>query len=131
MPRQQLRALARDVDRLLMAGSAVAAGDEGLRRRAKALRELGQQAPVLGKIADTVDRVLAAGTAKAASALLDLLLILRQVRAGLATVGVDGPLEPIDPSGPWTTDSAARDLYPLLEGVARAPAERMESFSQA
>jgi hypothetical protein len=131
MPREQLRALARDVDRLLLAGSAAAATDEGLRRRARALRELGQKAPVLAKIADAADRVLAAGPAKAAAALLDLLLVLRQVRAGLATAGVEGPLEPIEPSGPWISDSTARDVYPLLEGVTRAPAERRESFTQA
>jgi hypothetical protein len=47
MPREQLQLLAGDVDRLLAAGAAVAAGDEKLRQRGGRLRELGQKVPVL------------------------------------------------------------------------------------
>ena len=62
MPREQLKSLAADVQRLLVAGSGVAAGDDGLRRRATALRDLGKKVPVLAQVADTVERVRGAVT---------------------------------------------------------------------
>ena len=122
MPWEQLRALSADMNRLLAAGGAVAAGDEGLRRRAAALRELGRRVPALIPIADAAGRAAAAPPAQATRALLDLLLIVRQVRAGLAAAGAEGPLEPVEASGPWTTETDAPDLYPVLETLS-SPAD--------
>jgi HEAT repeat protein len=128
MPREQLKMLAGDVDRLLAAGGAVAAGDEGLRKRAKALREAGHKVPALAQIAEATDRVVQAGPARAARALLDLILVVRQVRAGLATAGVDGPLEPLEPAGPWATSLNVRDVYATAEALA---AGRIEPLRDA
>jgi HEAT repeat protein len=119
MPREQIRALADDVGRLLAAGAATAPGDEKLRRRERALRELGQKVPVLAKVADAVRRVIEADTTQAAAPLLDLLSIVRQVRAGLTTVGVEGELTPIESVGAWASETPARDLYPIIECLAR------------
>jgi hypothetical protein len=132
MAHAELQALVSDVDRLLVAGGTVAPGDEGLRRRARALRELGQKVPVLAQVADAVERVTGATPAKASQALLDLLVVVRQLRAGLTTAGVDGATEPIPPSGPWTTNTAAHDLYPIVEVLAaRSGSGRLDNLKQA
>jgi HEAT repeat protein len=131
MPKEQLKALAADVDRLLVAGTAVAAADEGLRRRGKALRDLGQKVPVLGQIADAVEHVSGAPPEKATPALLDLLKVVRQVRASLVSAGVEGKLEPVQASGPWSSDLAADDVYTLEEALTRSGSGRMESLQRA
>ena len=133
MPREQLRALADDVDRLLAAGATSAPGDEKLRRRETALRALGQKVPVLAKVADAVRRVIEAEPAQAAAPLLDLLSVVRQVRAGLTTAGVEvaGELTPIEVFGSWTSEAPARDLYPIVECLARAGAGRLEVLDDA
>jgi hypothetical protein len=131
MPREQLQALTADVERLLVAGGALAAGDEGLRRRAGTLRELGQKLPVLTQIADAVQKVTDTSTSRATPALLDLLLVVRQVRAGLASVGLEGPLEDLPPSGPWTSGTAAHDLYPLVEACRGSGGQRVNVLEDA
>jgi hypothetical protein len=50
----------------------------------------------------------------AATALLDLLRVLRPARASLAAPGVVGRLEPLPESGPWSTEVAAPELSPLV-----------------
>ncbi len=131
MPREQLHLLAADVDRLLAAGAAVAAGDEKLRQRAARLRELGRQVPVLAQIADAADRVVNAPPKQATPALLDLLLVVRQVRAGLASAGVEGAVEPVPPSGPWATAMPTRDLEHVLDSLASSAPDRPRVLKQA
>ncbi len=118
MPREQLQALAADMDRLLAAGAAAAAGDEGLRRRARTLEELGQKVPALARIAQAVRRVLDAAPKQAAAALLDLLLVVRQARGSLAGAGAAGDLEPAAANGPWASATPGRDAYALAELLA-------------
>jgi HEAT repeat protein len=117
MPREQLRLLAGDVERLLGAGSNVAVGDTGLQKRAKALRELSVKVPVLKQIADAVDQVTQAKSAEAGRKLLDLLLIVRQVRASLTTAGAEGTLAPVPPSGPWATPDSVHDVTLLRDAL--------------
>jgi len=131
MPREQLRALAADVDRLLVAGAGSVPGDEGLRRREQALRDLGKQVPALAKVAEVVGRAVAADIAGAPRALLDLLLVVGRVRAGSATAGVEGPLGPAGPSGPWATPGPAPDLYPIAAVLTRKGSGRIEALKEA
>ncbi len=103
MPGNPVDEVAEAVRTVLAAG--VSAGDDrGLRRHATALRSLGARVPALATLADGIDRVLAAASGDRMRALLDLHLLLRMARAGLASAGLDGCLEPAPPSGPWTTD---------------------------
>jgi len=119
MPRDLLKELSADVDRLLAAGASAVAGDEGLSRRGRALHALADQVPALRPIAETIDRALAAEPAKSARALLDLLLMVRQARAALATAGVAGEIGPVEPSGPWESGLTSRDVstaFAILDG---------------
>jgi HEAT repeat protein len=117
MPKEQLRLLAGDVERLLDAGSNVAVGDGGLQKRSKALRDLSAKVPVLKQIADAIDLVTKAKPAEAGRKLLDLLLIVRQVRASLTSNGVEGELGAVPPSGPWATKSSVHDVTVLRDAL--------------
>jgi hypothetical protein len=121
MSREHLLGLAADADRLLAAG-VTAAGGDSLRRRGKTLRELGAKVPALVPVADAVERVT--GTGKPAPAFLDLLVMTRQLRAGLASTGVEGPLTPLSGGGVWQTPLPQRELQPIYEALTEAGAGR-------
>lgn len=111
MPREQLLGLAADVDRLLAAGATAAVGHDGLSRRGRTLRELGQKVAALQPVADAVERVTAARAQETGRAFLDLVVMARQLRGSLAGTGPAGALQAIEESGPWQTPMPARDVY--------------------
>jgi HEAT repeat protein len=113
-PRGELEELARAVWRLPAAG---AAARDGLRPRARALHALAARVPALAALAAAADRALAAPAERAPAALLDLTLLVRQVRGGEAAAGADGALVPAPPSGPWATPLAPVGLRPLVEAL--------------
>jgi HEAT repeat protein len=120
MPREQLGALTADVDRLLAAGAAAAAGNDDLGRRANTLRDMGQKVAALLPVADAVDRAKQASPNQAAPALLDLVVLCRQIRASLAGAGVAGDLKPLPESGPWRTPLPVRDVQPLVHALTKS-----------
>jgi HEAT repeat protein len=131
MPRELLEALAADVDRLLVAGARVAAGHEGLRKRALELRKVGAKVPVFAQIAQAVQRVVEAPLSGVPTALLNLLLLCRQARAGLASAGVEGALEPIPRSGPWETPAPSPELADLVDALSRNGSGRQAVLNEA
>lgn len=131
MARDQLLGLATDVDRLLGAGASAASGSESLRKRGKALRELGQKVLALKPVADTVDRVLEAPSQQAANTFLDLVSMTRQLRTSLSGAGVEGPLTPAPASGPWTTPLHSRDLNSLYVALTESGSGREEVLKEA
>jgi HEAT repeat protein len=114
MAREQLQALVADVDRLILAGGHAAVGDEGLRKRALALHKLRAKVPALARIVEVAEAALS-GTAVA---LLNLLLLCRQTRAGMASAGVEGSLEPIPRSGPWETPAPALEVAEVADALS-------------
>jgi hypothetical protein len=117
MPREQLLGLAADVDRLLAAGATAAAGHDGLSRRGRALRELGQKVAALVPVADAVERVTSSSSREVGRAFLDLVVMARQLRGSLAATGPDGALQTIEASGPWQTPTPTRDVYNAHEAL--------------
>lgn len=128
MSREQLLGLAADVDRLLAAGAA-SAESSSLRRHARALRDAGKKVAALNPVAEAVERVT--GADKPGPPSLDLLLLTRQIRAGLATTGVDGPLVPLPESGPWQTPVPVRELTAAYEVLTDFRARYSERVEQA
>jgi HEAT repeat protein len=115
MSPETLRALDRDLTRALAAGAA-----EGLRQHVRPLRSLAGQVPALAGLAAGLDRaVRAAPPADAGRALLDLVLALVPVRTGLVAAGLDGPLGPVEPAGPWKTDTPAHVVAQTVELTTR------------
>lgn len=119
MPREILRALDADVRRLLASGGATAPSDEGLRRRGEALRELGRKVPALAQVAAAVERVTGVPPAQGTGPFLDLLVLVGQVRAGLASAGCAGEVEEVPPSGPWASDRPTALVLALLDAMSR------------
>lgn len=130
MAKDQLLALATDVDRLLAAGAAAAAGNDNLRKRGQTLRELGTKVAALKPVADAIDKVLDAPAKQAASSFLDLVGMTRQIRASLTGPGVEGTLEPLPASGPWQTPLSLRDLHPLFEALTVSGSGREEKLRE-
>src|SRR5581483_4896158 len=118
MPREQLLGLVADVDRLLAAGATAAVGHDGLSRRGRTLRELGQKVSALQPVAEAVERVTTAGTREVGRAFLDLVVVARQLRGSLAGTGPAGELQAIEESGPWQTSMPTRDVYNTHEALA-------------
>jgi HEAT repeat protein len=117
MPRDQLLGLVADVDRLLAAGATAAVGNDGLSRRGRTLRELGQKVAALQPVADAIQRVTTAGTREVGRAFLDLVVVARQLRGSLAGTGPEGPLQVIESSDSWQTPMPARDVYNAHEAL--------------
>ncbi len=118
MAREQLLGLASDVDRLLAAGASATGGNENLRKRGKALRDLSRKTAVLKPVADLVDRVLEAPAEQVGKSFLDLLTMTRQLRGNLCSAGSEGTLTPVPVCGPWATALPLGDLRSLDEALA-------------
>src|SRR4051794_11821115 len=122
---ETLTNLANDVERLLLAGAAVAAADERLPEHAGTLRRLGQRLPALLQLAEAVERIPGKQPTEAAAPLLDLLVLVRQLRANLATAGQieGGPpgqgqlplLTELKESGPWESQAPISELLPSID----------------
>jgi HEAT repeat protein len=113
---EALLALAGEVARLLPAGATAAAG---LRKRLQAVRGFVGRVPALSGLVAAGEHVLDADAGGAAPAVLDLLLMVRQVQAGLAGSGLRGTPAPLPPAGPWFTTASADDV--LLVAALLAP----------
>jgi HEAT repeat protein len=66
-----------------------------------------------------VRRMTADDRAASATALLDLLRVIRPFRTSLAAAGLAGREEPVPASGPWSTEVAASELPPRVRWLGR------------
>src|SRR5262249_18617232 len=73
----------------------------------------------LAPVAAAVERVTDSGPDKSPAALLDLLLVVRRICAGLTATYSNGdrPAQSLPPSGPWRSASAAADVYAVHESL--------------
>jgi hypothetical protein len=136
MPKETIRNLALDVERVLVAGAHLAGGDTGLARDKGALDklilQLGAKAPpVLARLSEQADRTMKATPKEQAEALVSFAVTLAQVRAAqasLATVDDDEPLT----AGPSVgTPCNAKDLYALHDALVHTHAGRLEVVTAA
>ena len=84
MPKETLKALDRDVERLLFAGAQVARTDGDLDARKTRLAPLGAKAPAIAKVTEQIEKVQKASGKTAASELLSLAALMAQVRGAQA-----------------------------------------------
>jgi hypothetical protein len=126
MIQEALQQLVNDVLRVAEAGAAVAPHDERLRQHAQRLHALSVHVPALEKLAAALDRLTESSSDAAAVPLLDLLVLTRQLCAGLAGAAVvEGALEsPTVVVRPRNTVPVI-SLIPVLDGFfQRATLER-------
>ncbi|WP_438446966.1 HEAT repeat domain-containing protein [Gorillibacterium sp. sgz5001074] len=132
MSMEILYELDRDVRRLMIAGSAVAAGDMNLRRQLPPLIKLGEASPVFKRLAQVVQELLEAGRDEGAAKLLELGTLLNSVLYTQGRTEAAGELAPL----PGTDIQAStavpyRKLAPALEALTTKGQGRLETLRQA
>lgn len=132
MARETLRELDADTTRLLVAGAALAQGDEGLGAKRAALKELAAKAPALAKVSAQLEALMNAAGRKSASELLNLAAMSAQIR-GAQAKPADAPagaLEKLEARQPMETplgSVAAEKLYKVFIGKSDEPESVLET----
>lgn len=120
MPRDTLRLLGEDTDRLLFAGAAAASADAGLRARHAALKTFAVKIPRLAPLAEQVGRVVGADVRDAAEELLNLASVVAQLRGSAAAVVVppEAP-EPLPEAVALDTPLSVQEVEALHRALTR------------
>jgi hypothetical protein len=122
-----------EVRRVSIAGSVVAANDFRLKKLVAPLEQLGQKAPVFGKIAQAVTKLAESSEKESAEALLELSTLVIAVLYTQGETGAAGELTPIETTylGQQQTPASARVLKPLIEALSTTGSGRMEVIQDA
>jgi hypothetical protein len=131
MAKEVLRDLDSDITRLLVAGASLAAADEGLNERKRALKELAAKAPALAKVSSQLEALTAAAGRKSASELLNLAAMSAQIRGAQAKpadgAGALSALEYREPMDSPLGSIAADKIFNVLTGTSDEPEHVLES----
>lgn len=122
-----------EVRRLSVAGSNLAAGDFRLKKLVDPLRKSAAKAPVFGKVADTIEKVLESNQQNSAEALLELTTLTTAILYTQGETGAEGKLEPIKSQelGLTVSNTSARMLKPLIEALTTIGSGRLEIIKDA
>jgi len=135
MPRETIRRLSFDIERVLVAGAHLAAADPALARDRQALdglaAQLGAKAPVIGQLAAATGKAIAAGGKEAARELVGLATMAAQVRAAQAQPAPAPTLEPLTPRPAIGTPCRAKELGEVYRALIETGKGRMEVLQQA
>jgi HEAT repeat protein len=135
MPRETIRRLQRDVERVLVAGAHLAAADSDLAKDRKALddlaTQLGAKAPVLGQLAAATGKAITAGAKDAARELVSLATMTAQVRCAQAAPAPAPATQPLAVRPLVGTPCKAKDLAELYNALVESGKGRMEKLDQA
>jgi HEAT repeat protein len=122
MPKETLKALDRDVERLLFAGAQVARADGDLGERKARLAPFGPKAPAIAKVTEQVEKVQKAQGKAAAVELLHLGALMAQVRgAQAAPAAAPGELAPLPATAPVESPLSATEITALINVLTNAP----------
>lgn len=135
MPRETIRRLQRDVERVLIAGAQLAAGDGDLAKDRAALDALATQlaakAPVIGHLAAATGKLMTAGSSAAARELVSLATMTAQVRCAQATLAPVAALQPLAVRPPIGTPCKAKDLGEVYNALIESGKGRLEKIDHA
>jgi hypothetical protein len=136
MPRETIRKLADDVERILVAGAHLALSDAALEGDKAALdklvAQLGAKAPpVLAKLAEQTAKATGAKPAEQARELVSLATMVAQVRAAQAQLAPAGKSDPLEPVALVPTPCNAKDLYAVHDALVHSGPGRMEKINEA
>lgn len=135
MPRETIRRLSADVERVLVAGAHLAAADPALARDKTALdslaAQLGAKAPVLGQLAAAAGKAIGANGADAARELVSLATMAAQVRAAQAQPAPVAETRPLVPRPEIGTPCNAKELGELYAALVESGKGRMERVQQS
>jgi HEAT repeat protein len=137
MPRETIRKLAEDTERLLVAGAHLATGDAELTNDKIMLdaliARLGTKAPpVLSRLASQVEKAASAKADAQAEELLTLAASVAQVRAAQAQpAAATTDTTPLMAVPEVATPCNARDLYALHDALVQSGKGRLERINEA
>ena len=122
-----------EVRRLAIAGSDLAAGDFRLKKLVAPLRKSATKAPVFGKVADSIDRVLACTPQTSAQSVLELASLVTAILYTQGETGATGALKPLETTdlGLTVSRTSARILKPLIEALTTTGSGRLEIIRDA
>ncbi len=104
--------------------------DTGLGKLVPPLLRLGKQVPALARLAEAIGQV-AGELTETVSRLLDLAVMVRQVRSVLATAAdCSGRLVPLPASGPWQTGLSGSEADRLARRLGRPGREAWKDLAQ-
>lgn len=136
MPKETVRNLALDVERVLVAGAHLAAGDAGLARDKervdKLVEQLGAKAPpVLRRLSEQTQAAMTASPKLQAEALVTLATTVAQVRAAQLSLAPAEDAGPLAAQPPIATPCNAKELYALHDALVHSGPGRMEKIKDA
>jgi hypothetical protein len=117
MPKDTLKDLDRDAERLLFAGAAVARSDADLLAHRDKLAPFGAKVPAIGKVVEQIDALARSSGKAAAVELLGFAALMAQVRgaqAALAAPKDSGQLAPLPPAQRLGTPLSPGELGALV-----------------
>lgn len=119
--------------RLSIAGSGLAAGDFRLKKLVEPLQASAAKAPIFGKVAEAIKKVVEAPQDQSASALLELGTLTTAIlytQGETAATGTVTPIQTVNLGLP-SANTSARVLKPLIEALTTTGAGRMELIKDA
>lgn len=123
-----------EVRRLAIAGSVVAAGDFRLKKLIDPLKQSAEKAPVFGKVADAIDRLITAPDKASGPALLELGTLVHAILYTQGETGAAGnmtDLPSVDLGVQTSSQASARVLKPLMEALTTTGSGRFEIIVHA
>lgn len=119
--------------RLSIAGSGLAAGDFRLKKLVEPLQASAAKAPVFGKVADAIKKVVEAPQDQSANALLELGTLTTAILYTQGDTTATGTITPIPTVnlGLPATNTSARVLKPLIEALTTTGSGRLELIKDA
>ncbi len=122
-----------EVRRLAIAGSGLAAGDFRLKKLVEQLEKSAEKAPVFGKVAQAVRKVVECSDQDSAGALLELSTLTTAILYTQGETGRAGELRPVPTAdlGLPASNTSARVLKPLLEALTTTGGGRLELIRDA
>lgn len=122
-----------EVRRLAVAGSHLAVGDFRLKKLVGPLEKSAKKAPVFGKVAEAITKLIESTPQTSAAALLDLASLTTAILYTQGATGKEGELKPLETNDLQLTVSqtSARLLKPLIAALTSTGSGRFEVIRDA
>ena len=124
MSRDFFNTLADEVDSLLAAGSAAAATDQRLPKRAATLRQLARQVPRLTPWPTPSAKFAGPQRRSRAGPCSTWCCWSGRVRVGTGAEALKGEVVPLPVSGPWVSDLPTEEVHRMVQSVRLRPRQR-------
>ena len=132
MSMQLIMEIQSEVQRLIFAGSELAAGDFRLKKLLPQIKKAGEGVPVFARVAEAMEKVVEPGDKQVSEVLLDLYNIVNAILYTQGKTGADGVLSDIDTAElDLPTDITFRRLKPIIEALTEKGSGRLEVLKEA